>query len=81
MYIELHTVVDIMAKDHAGKRGVVTDIRISDYEKMTIVFVSVFNPQSGACTIQAFKPTELEISKLSAIKIERFQLLAMADRD
>lgn len=79
MFIDALTVVDIMVGKCAGRRGVVDKIRISNHDASVTVFVRVFNPQSGASDLMMFDPIELKKSRLSAVKIERLQLMAMVD--
>lgn len=80
-FIKTLSVVDIVDGRHAGRRGVVRDIKIEDSALHVMVWVDVFNMQTGGVDLMCFEPSQVKRATLTAAKAERLQMLAMVEAD
>lgn len=76
MFIDALGVVDIVNGRYAGRRGVVEKIRIISASSAVLVFVNVFNQQTGGVDLMTFNPEDLKKARLKPINYERLQILA-----
>lgn len=80
-FIKSLSVVDIIDGRHAGRRGVVRDIKIDDQSLHVMVWVDVFNLQTGGVELMCFEPAQVRRASLTAAKAERLQVLAMVEAE
>lgn len=65
MFIENGKPVDVIAGRMAGRFGVVSKIRIVPETFAVLVFVDVFEPETGGTAIHLFQPHELKRRRFS----------------
>lgn len=80
-FIKSLSVVDIVDGRHAGRRGVVREIKIEDSALHVMVWVDVFNLQTGGVELMCFEPSQVKRAALTAAKAERLQVLAMMEAE
>lgn len=78
MLIKQQTVVDIVGGRLAGGRGVVREINIVQETGDAMLWVDVFNLQTGGVDLMMFEPLQLKRSTgMNPSQIERMRQLAI----
>ena len=81
-FISQLDIVDIVDGRHAGARGMVEKITLCGQGSgVVLVWVQVFNLQTGGCDCMQFEPKQLRRAKLRPLNAEFLKALALAAAD
>ena len=81
-FIRVLDLVDIVDGRKAGSRGMVEDIVLCAHGSgVVLVYVQVFNLQTGDCDRMQFEPNQLRRAKLRPLNEEFLRAFALAAAD
>lgn len=81
-FIRMLDLVDVVDGRRAGSRGMVSDIVLCAHGSgVVLVYVQVFNLQTGGCDCMQFEPNQLRRAKLRPMNEEMLRAFALAAAD
>lgn len=81
-FIRKLDLVDIVDGRHAGARGMVDDILLCAHGSgVVLVWVQVFNMQTGGCDCMQFAPDQLRRTKMRPLMADYLKAIACAASD